>query len=316
MLLHDKRSPLSRRSEASGFTFEIKNLKFLLCWKNSTHKKETNRGRRDTMVVSSSSSVPFTSYTLLPASKLPQQLVNYSDISNPPLQPSSRQQDSMTLRMMSSSSADEFDGTSTIKRNVSISPPHRHQWTSLLVIACLCLFRNAEMVTAQTSSPQRRHHNHYNQRSLEQEFSGEWNGQWYADGSTTYGCNGDNCNDDDGSNSKNRNTGMWIDNVNPDSLTPEQIITYVSLGLLTFMVLLFCCVCYPELVLMGLKKLFCGCCGLGGQGGDDGKVTRGVDDNYLDGGADYVGGKQEKKERRKSKSSRTKSKTQKDVELV
>ena len=110
---------------------------------------------------------------------------------------------------------------------------------------------------------------------------------------------------------------MWIDNVNPDSLTPEQIITYVSLGLLTFMVMLFCCVCYPELVFMGLKKLFCGCCGLGdGKRGSAGAGT----DEGLD-GADYVR-QNDTKVKRKSKSStsdarKSKSKSStKDVEIV
>lgn len=101
--------------------------------------------------------------------------------------------------------------------------------------------------------------------------------------------------------------------MNPDSLTPEQIITYVSLGLLVFMTLLFCCVCYPELVLMGLKKLFCGCCGLGGGG--DAKVS--ADENLAE-GADYVR-QDEKKVKKKSKSpnkSKSKSKSSKDVELV
>lgn len=203
---------------------------------------------------------------------------------------------------------------------------HRHHWTSLLVLACLSFFSTPALTTAADqllSQPQRRHqhqlrHHHQNQhnhRSLESEFTGEWNGQWYANGgSSNYGCNGGNCNDDDGtgssSSTKTQNTGMWIDNVNPDSLTPEQIITYVSLGLLAFMTLLFCCVCYPELVLMGLKKLFCGCCGLGG--GRDTKVS--ADENLAE-GADYVR-QDEKKVKKKKSPSKSKSKSSKDVELV
>lgn len=222
---------------------------------------------------------------------------------------------------------------------------NRHHWTSLLVLACLSLSSTPVLVTATASASDQkiaiphslerhhvqnshmlRHHNAHHQhrhqrRSLEQEFTGEWNGQWYADGSTSnYGCNGNNCNDDDGtgSSSKSRSSGMWIDNVNPDSLTPEQIITYVSLGLLAFMTMLFCCVCYPELVLMGMKKLFCGCCGLGGKG--TAAAGGGVDDEGLEGGADYVR-QDDKRVKRKSKStptskSKSKSKSSKDVELV
>lgn len=259
-------------------------------------------------------------------------------------------------RQSYSNVAVDIDGTSwrrtLLSDNLQRQHPtttnhHRHHWTSLLlVLACLSLSSTPVMATTTASAADQknaiphslerqhgqnshtlRHHNTHHQhrhqrRSLEQEFSGEWNGKWYADGSTSnYGCNGNNCNDDDGtgSSSKSRSSGMWIDNVNPDSLTPEQIITYVSLGLLAFMTMLFCCVCYPELVLMGMKKLFCGCCGLDGGGGVKGTAAAGggVDD---EGGADYIR-QDDKRVKRKSKStptskSKSKSKSSKDVELV
>lgn len=261
-----------------------------------------------------------------------------ADSDSAPPEPSSRRQNCSNMAV-------DINGTSGRIPTSSNLPPRqhhlnhrRHHWTSLLVLACLSLFSTPVLAAAAATasdpiiiSPERqhqqklklRHHNihHQQHRSLDQEFTGEWNGQWYADGSSSnYGCNGDNCNDDDGtgSNSKNRSTGMWIDNVNPDSLTPEQIIAYVSLGLLAFMIMLFCCVCYPELVLMGMKKLFCGCCGLGG-GADSGVKGTAVGDEGLEGGgADYIR-QDDKKVKRKSKSSsarKSKSKSSKEVELV
>lgn len=75
---------------------------------------------------------------------------------------------------------------------------------------------------------------------------------------------------------------------------------------------------------MGMKKLFCGCCGLGGGSEVKGIVAAGggVDDEGLEGGADYVR-QDDKRVKRKSRStpnskskSKSKSKSSKDVELV
>ena len=67
---------------------------------------------------------------------------------------------------------------------------------------------------------------------------------------------------------------------------------------------------------MGMKKLFCGCCGLGGRTGSGVKGTAASDEGLEGDGADYVR-QDDKKVKRKSKSSsKSKSKSSKEVELV
>ncbi|KAL7535399.1 hypothetical protein ACHAXR_006466 [Thalassiosira sp. AJA248-18] len=130
------------------------------------------------------------------------------------------------------------------------------------------------------------------------EWTGEWNGEWTADQGDdyVYSCNGDNCNDDNTRSSG----GMWLDDVDPLALTPDQIITYVTVGILSFMILL-CCVCYPEILMVAYAKM-CACCCCG----------RGVAK-----GGDYVGGKQDSdKKKKKKKKKRRSSRTRGDVELV
>jgi hypothetical protein len=161
-------------------------------------------------------------------------------------------------------------------------------------LACLscCLTSVAAVAAAASASVimdagdirQRRHPLH-RRLGNDDGFTGKWDGQWTASSSAEYGCDGSNCNDDDG-----RSEG-WIDNVDPEALTPEQIVTYVSLGILGFMTLL-CLVCYPEIIAVPCKSLrdWCfsplmrevdggGGVGKGGGGGLD--------------GVDYVGGRAE-----------------------
>lgn len=69
---------------------------------------------------------------------------------------------------------------------------------------------------------------------------------------------------------------------------------------------------------MGMKKLFCGCCGMGGGATSEVKGTAAGDEGLEGGGADYIR-QDDKKVKRKSKSSSTsksKSKSSKEVELV
>jgi len=79
-------------------------------------------------------------------------------------------------------------------------------------------------------------------------WTGEWNGEWTATDDMSFECDDDGgCKQTkpSGSDSSGSSNSMWYDN--GDLLTPEQIITYVSLGALTFMTLL-CCLCYPEII--------------------------------------------------------------------
>jgi len=151
----------------------------------------------------------------------------------------------------------------------------------------------------------------------DEEWTGEWNGEWTAGDDADYEC-GDNCNDD--GSGASQQTSMWLDDENIDGLTAEQIITYVSVGLLSFMTLM-CCVCYPEILVVGCSKM-CGCCGFGGVEKAREKAAHGVSVDGME-GDNYVGGRQDsgkKKKRRKSKSrsrSRQGSRNRdRDVELV
>mmetsp|Transcript_14099 Transcript_14099/g.34123 ORF Transcript_14099/g.34123 Transcript_14099/m.34123 type:complete len:298 (+) Transcript_14099:32-925(+) len=141
----------------------------------------------------------------------------------------------------------------------------------------------------------------------EEDWTGQWNGEWQAADDATYAKNGD---DDDGAAAS---SGMWLDN-DDDELTPEKIITYVSIGILSFMTLL-CCVCYPEILVVGYAKM-CGCCGLPGATKDAAAGDH-ADGEHM--GTDYAGGAQDetrKKKRRKSKTRSNSKSRDKTVELV
>ena len=176
-----------------------------------------------------------------------------------------------------------------------------------IIIACITLLSTSYVTAAAKHGTRLRH------RKLEDEdgggdWTGEWNGEWQADGDDyAYECSGDACNDDDSSRSS---SGMWRDDIDPNDMSPEQIIMFVSVGILSFMTLLCCC-CYPELMVMMYGK-FCGCCG----GNSAAKAAENSAEDET--GGDYVGGRQDgggsgKKKKKKRRSSRT---PRKDVELV
>ena len=198
---------------------------------------------------------------------------------------------------------------------VSKGPFQKAQFHVITALSVLYVASSATVATAQ-------HH-----RKLEdeannndgggEEWNGEWNGEWTANDDASYECNDPNGCDSSSSSSSNsaESNNMWLDN--GDMLGPEQIITFVSLGILAFMTLL-CCVCYPEILTIGCQKL-CSCC-MGGGGNKDKSV---VVDEELEGGGDYVrqdtegSGKKKKKKKRTSSRSRSGSRSRrKDVELV
>jgi len=184
-------------------------------------------------------------------------------------------------------------------------PLFRGSAIAAICIACLCFSASATLGRPRN-------------RRLEDEWTGEWNGEWTApDGDDyEYECGDpDGCDDD----SRRSSGGMWIENdVDGVALTPDQIITYVSAGMLAFMTLL-CCVCYPEIILVAYGKL-CGCCPQGGRGSAAASSGGGADEEALEG--DYVPMGEEKevkkkKKRRKSKGSRSSSgRRSREVELV
>merc|ERR1719291_902670 len=139
-------------------------------------------------------------------------------------------------------------------------------------------------------------------------WKGYWDGKWKASDDQTYECDGDNCNDGNSSDG-------WVENPSDMGLTENEIITYVSVGIVVFMALL-CCFCYPEILILTFNRM-CGCC-----------CPRG-DQNAVSGGgreSDYVGGQQERRRRRsrsgsrrssRSRSgSRSKRSSRKEMELV
>ena len=138
-------------------------------------------------------------------------------------------------------------------------------------------------------------------RHLDNDFTGQWNGQWHADSSSyDADCTGSSCNDDGSG---------WLDAADPEALTPEQIVTYASLGLLVFMTLL-CLVCYPEIISVPSRALLNGCCSC-----NDPSLAHGAD-----AGGDFVGGRDELTGAETTRSGRKKAKqgfgTSNNVELV
>jgi len=121
------------------------------------------------------------------------------------------------------------------------------------------------------------------------EWTGEWDGEWEAnDDEQAYECEGDNCN----VNVSNRDE--WLDDDSDTlGLTENEIITAVSVGIVVFMALL-CCFCYPEILILTINRMCGCCCPRGDRSGVSGEGRE----------SDYVGGKQEKRRRRGSKSRR------------
>lgn len=190
--------------------------------------------------------------------------------------------------------------------HLSVQPPrgrglgqgNAKQFIAVISFICICSLRAA---TAAEARP----------RQLEDEWNGEWDGQWTAneEDDYVYDCD-ENCQENKASGKKN-DDDMWYAS-DELALTPDQIITYVTLGILGFMTLL-CCVCYPEILVVPCGKLCGYCCGAGGEGVNSiGGLEEGAD---MD--SDYVGGKQrtDTKKRRKSKSS-SRTKSSRGVELV
>lgn len=124
-------------------------------------------------------------------------------------------------------------------------------------------------------------------------FSGEWDGQWEASSSSEEYYRDFN---DDGRGDE------WLDSADPDSLTPEQIVTYVSLGLLGFMTLL-CLACHPEVVSMPCGALRDWCFSRTSLVGDVLQKNGGIDGDYVGGRAAETPTKKKKKKKEEVSSS-------------
>jgi hypothetical protein len=165
-------------------------------------------------------------------------------------------------------------------------------------------------VDASGDARRRRHNPLIRRLGNDDGFSGKWDGQWTVSSSNEYDCKS-NCNDD------NARVEGWIDDVDPDALTSEQIVTYVGLGILGFMTML-CLVCYPEIISVPCISLRDWC--FSPKSLVDGAIDVGGD------GGEYVGGRAETetptRKKRKSRRGETMSTTgghepsKKDAEIV
>jgi hypothetical protein len=128
------------------------------------------------------------------------------------------------------------------------------------------------------------------------DFNSYWDGEWQADNTNSYTCN--NCDDDDDDRSNyNYKSDVYIDdNIQQFYLAEQEIIRNVSIALM-ILLMLSCCICYPECIVLGCGKLKSWMLGENGKEGDT------MDNNG--GGGDYVemGSKKMKKKRSKKKES-------------
>mmetsp|Transcript_28355 Transcript_28355/g.59885 ORF Transcript_28355/g.59885 Transcript_28355/m.59885 type:complete len:286 (-) Transcript_28355:176-1033(-) len=222
--------------------------------------------------------------------------------------------DAMTNAMMGESSLTADGAAASSALPFQSFRPLRPSGPFMTAISFACFFCSLSIASAATTTQQQQHQHN---RRLEDEWTGEWDGEWAAPSDDyVYECSGDNCNDDN-----NGRGSEWYES-DPDAMTPEEIITYVSIGIVVFFTML-CCVCYPEIMVLAYRKVcgcLCGCCGAGGGGAVGSGVSGGgKDENLMEG--DYVGGAQDSESKRKRRKSRTRSSSrgksrEREVELV
>ncbi|KAL7547882.1 hypothetical protein ACHAWF_011149 [Thalassiosira exigua] len=241
-----------------------------------------------------SGSIPGSDTTVVPTAAQPQEPPSTSmgELGGAPAVMAPTSSPSSRLRRASPPSFQPLENRGNFRPLVRGSAGWRHAVAATYLFACL--------LSTASAARQRTH------RNLEDEgWTGEWNGEWTAnenEDGTSYSC-GDNCNDDYYSTGDSIETELDI-----FGLGPEQIITYVSVGILSFMTLL-CCLCYPEILVVGCTKM-CGYCSR--AKGETGVSGGGTGEENLESG--YVGGMQNGEEKRKKK--RMKSPKTMDVELV
>eukprot|EP00984_Skeletonema_dohrnii_P026821 scaffold16240_cov116-Skeletonema_dohrnii-CCMP3373.AAC.5 len=158
-----------------------------------------------------------------------------------------------------------------------------------ILVTILTITLSTHLTTA-SSSFLRQYHRHL-------DFNSYWNGEWEASTSGNYECQ--DCDDAQLNNSNNNQpSDMWVDDNIQQFMSEEYlIIRNVSLGLLGLL-LLSCCMCYPECLIITVtsvwKKVNC-CCPQ-------------KEEEEEDGGGEYVGGKMTSSGGRKMKKKRSKNK--------
>ena len=173
-----------------------------------------------------------------------------------------------------------------------------------LSIFLLIVANTISSVTATTTTFLRQH------RYLD--FNSYWDGEWQADNTNSYTCN--NCDDDDRYNTNFKSDVYIDDNIQQFYLAEQTIIRNVSIALM-ILLMISCCICYPECIVLGCGKL------KSWMMGENGKEVDTMENNG--GGGDYVemGSKKMKKKRSKKKESGSSSSegglaANADVELV
>jgi hypothetical protein len=128
------------------------------------------------------------------------------------------------------------------------------------------------------------------------DFNSYWDGEWQADNTNSYTCN--NCDDDDDRFTNNYKSDVYIDdNIQQFYMAEQEIIRNVSIALM-ILLMISCCICYPECIVLGCGKL------KSWMLGENGKEVDTMENNG-GGGGDYVemGSKKMKKKRSKKKES-------------
>lgn len=176
-----------------------------------------------------------------------------------------------------------------------------------ILVTILTITLSTHLTTASSSSSfLRQYHRHL-------DFNSYWNGEWEADSSGNYECQ--DCDDAqlNNGNTQNQPSDMWVDDNIQQFMSEEYlIIRNVSLGLLGLL-LLSCCMCYPECLIITVTSVWkkVNCCCPKKEEEDEG------------GGGEYVGGKMTLSGGKKMKKKRSKNKEvvaglapNSDVELV
>jgi hypothetical protein len=146
------------------------------------------------------------------------------------------------------------------------------------------------------------------------DFNSYWDGEWQASNTKSYTCN--NCDDDDNNNYKNYRSDVYIDdNIQQFYMAEQEIIRNVSIALV-LLLMLSCCICYPECIVLGCGKLKSWMLGENGKEGDTLDNNGGGD--YVEMGSSSSGKKMKKKRSKKKESSGDEGglATNADVELV
>ena len=167
-----------------------------------------------------------------------------------------------------------------------------------MFLSLLVLFIVANTISSATATTNflRQQQQQQQQQHRYLDFNSYWDGEWQADNTNSYTCN-NNCDDDDRFNTNYKSDVYIDDNIQQFYLAEQTIIRNVSIALM-ILLMISCCICYPECIVLGCGKL------KSWMMGENGKEVDTMENNG-GGGGDYVemGSKKMKKKRSKKKES-------------